>query len=332
MSATFRRFVALFLVAGVWSAGCASRVSIEPLTELPCDNAAGVLWAGPKGKDHRTPLSAWCRAVGPGIVQVTNVPPLEIANSGLTVLTWNQHENHGDLETLLRSYMVRSPLIALVQEVARTSKDVPMEIPHTIKVPGYIGPHVNTRREITAIAANLNLSLAYLPSMPNGARTQQDRGCAILSTLPISDVTGIELPWVAQRRIAVMATVAAIRNGVPWQLRVVSMHLDNRSGRSKQAAAAVDFLERQTPKLPILIGGDLNSWSGVEDVAVREINRVVPIVPECGDQPTFSFFLLALRLDHLFTTLPRSVRSGCSVENNRFGSDHYPMVLRLFTS
>jgi endonuclease/exonuclease/phosphatase family metal-dependent hydrolase len=311
---------------------CAGRkyVPIELLNSPPCYTASGVLWAGPKAPDHRARLSDWCRSVGPVIVQAPSVPSVDVATSGLTVVTWNQHGDYGDLERLLRSHVGKSAVVALVQEVTRASENVPLDVPPTVRVPGRIDSRPKVHRDIAAIARDLNLSLAYLPSMPNGSRTQEDRGCAILSTLAMSNVMGIELPWVSQRRVAVMATVNTTKNAMPWQLRVVNVHLDNRAQRSRQAAAIADFLEGQeSSELPTVIGGDLNAWYGVEDAAVREINHVVPRIRECGDQVTFRYLFLALRLDHFFTTLPKETPVNCFVAPDRFGSDHHPIVLSL---
>ena len=311
--------------------GCSTRshVPIEALAEAPCSSATGVVWAGPTARDHRSQLGAWCRSVGNLMISTPAVPPVDVSASGLVVLTWNQHVGHGDLHRLLRSYVDQSPVVALVQEVARESSSVPLEIPGDVRAPGRIGPAKQKPRDIASIARELNLSLVYLPSMPNGSRTREDRGCAILSTLPVSEVIGIELPWVSQRRVAVMATVTAIHNGVPLRLRVMSMHLDNRRRRSGQAAAVAKFLEQpQYSDSPIIIGADLNAWFGVADGSVEEIDRVVPRIRECGNLPTFRF--LGLRLDHLFTTLPKRDRVRCFVGHDRFGSDHYPIVLQLF--
>jgi endonuclease/exonuclease/phosphatase family metal-dependent hydrolase len=311
--------------------GCAARapVKIELLNEPPCKLASGIAWAGPIATEHRSHLSDWCRSVGSVLVQSPSFLPMtDVGKSGLVLLTWNKHEDYGDLEMLLRSFVGKWPVVALIQEVARTDESVPIDAPATVHVPGEIGPKQRSNRDIATIATDFNMSLAYLPSIPNGSRTKADRGCAILSTLPMSDVVGIELPWVSQRRVAVMATLMAMKNGKPWRLRILSVHLDNRPGRSEQAAAIADFLKRQpSSDLPLVIGGDLNSWFGIHDEAVRELERAAPRVQECGDRATFQ---LGLRLDHVFTTLPSQARVGCVVEDDRFGSDHYPIVLRLF--
>lgn len=327
-------FAAILIIATVWLSGCAARMrdSIGLLSAPPCNGASGVLWAGPEVPEYRALLSDWCRSVGPVVLNAPDVSPVDVATSGLIVLTWNQHEDYGDLERLLRS-LGGKPVVALIQEVARASESVPLDAPGTVRVPARIGPRQRIVRDITMIARDLNLSLAYLPSMPNGAKTQEDRGCAILSTLPMSDVVGIELPWVSQRRVAVMATVSAIKNGLPWRFRVINVHLDNRKGRSRQAAAIADFLTRQdSVNLHTIVGGDLNSWRGIDDSAVTKINNVVPRVRTCGGQATFHLSFLGLRLDHLFTNLPQETHVRCLVERDQFGSDHHPIVLHLFQS
>ena len=320
-----------FIFAAALLTGCAARthVSIDLLNDPPCQNASGLVWAGPKTPDHRAWLSNWCQSVGPALVRLPYLPQVDVATSGLIVLTWNKHEGYGDLKQLLRSLDRGWAVVALLQEVSRASDRVPRDAPLTMRVPGRIGPVKSD--DIFSVAEELNMSLVYVPSMPNGAGTHEDRGCAILSTLPIEDIVGIELPRVSQRRVAVMGTVSGTSKGRPWHLRVVSVHLDNRLQRAQQAAALAEFLIRQAPSdVPTLIGGDLNAWWGTEDRAAREIDRAVPLVSECGNEATFRFGLLPFRLDHLFTTLPRSARTKCFVAPDRFGSDHHPIVLHLF--
>src|SRR5438093_180351 len=77
-------------------------------------------------------------------------------------------------------------------------------------------------KELASIAGEFGSALVYVPSMRSGpAATREGRGSAILSTLPLSDPVGIELPWVAQRRVAVMATATALAGGAPRRLRFV---------------------------------------------------------------------------------------------------------------
>lgn len=230
----------------------------------------------------------------------------ELADTGLIVVTWNVHEGRGDIAALLESLGSAQPplaahVILLLQEV--------------------------TRHTIPAAAEPLGLFTAYVPSMPNGRkRTGDDRGCAILSTLPISDVSFQELPWVYQRRVAVMGRIDARMDGQPFTLRVVSAHLDNRPGRKRQAESLARWLQPYAADAAVVVGADLNTWFGVGEDTVRAMDAVVPRAIECGDRPTFRF---GRRLDYLFTTLSAPVRKGCDVLRDRFGSDHHPIVLRL---
>ncbi len=63
--------------------------------------------------------------------------------------------------------------------------------------------------QIEPIATALGLSLFYVPSMRNGgANSREDRGNAILSNLPLTDLAAYELPFERQRRVALAATIA----------------------------------------------------------------------------------------------------------------------------
>ena len=87
----------------------------------------------------------------------------------------------------------------------------------------------------------------YVPSMRNGEKTREDRGNAILSTLPLSDPVILELPHERQRRVAAGVRVEGVdADGEPFSLRFLSVHLENRSrfrafrrsfgrGRARQA-------------------------------------------------------------------------------------------------
>jgi endonuclease/exonuclease/phosphatase family metal-dependent hydrolase len=265
--------------------------------------------------------------------------PVDVSKDGLILATWNIHEGGGDLERFVE-YLRRprndpraSPaVVILLQEVARANESVPDEFPSTVRAPGRIRPDRAPSFDIAAVAHTLGMSLAYVPSMRNGRSIEsgrrEDRGSAILSTLPLADIVGIELPWVSQRRVAVMATVIARRDGAPWSLRVISVHLDNRPSRSIQAAALARFAKTLAhDDGPLVIGGDLNTWFGPAEAAVRQLDAVVPRITACGDRATVR---LGLRLDHLFTTLAPETMSRCEIAHEFFGSDHRPTALHLF--
>lgn len=307
----------------------------------PCEAAqrgsAAVDWFGPDDARQRARLSASCESVGPPVVSTPEQAeaPVDVAERGLAVVTWNVHGGGGDLQRFLdwlRDHTaargVDAPaVIVLLQEAFRGGDDVPADAPSDVKSPGTIRAKRAANSDIALFAAQTGMWLAYVPSMRNGVRAREDRGCAILSTLPLSEVAGIELPWVNQRRVAVMATITARLDAAPWRLRAISVHLDNRPGRSRQAAALAGLAAiYRFDASPILIGGDLNTWFGPREEAVRDLDAVIPRVRECGNGPTAA---LRLHLDYLFTTLGSDTRRGCEVVADTFGSDHHPTVLRL---
>jgi endonuclease/exonuclease/phosphatase family metal-dependent hydrolase len=341
-----RRKLFAFAVALCCTCGCAPgrRVALTTMEKAPCASARSVTWVGPSatdGTDDRRRLSAWCESVGPAVIieAASAGSVVDVSQSGLILVTWNIHEGGGDLERLVE-YLRRhrtdsdtSPaVVILLQEVARADERVPDELPSTVRAPGRIRPERAPSFDIAAVANNLDMSLAYVPSMRNGRGVEsgrrEDRGSAILSTLPLTDIIGIELPWVSQRRVAVMAKVVARRSGVPWSLRVISVHLDNRPSRSIQAAALARFA-KTLPQGdgPLVIGGDLNTWFGPAEPAVRELDAVVPRITACGNRTTFR---LGLRLDHLFSTLAPDTLRRCEIVHDFFGSDHRPTALHLF--
>jgi endonuclease/exonuclease/phosphatase family metal-dependent hydrolase len=185
------------------------------------------------------------------------------------------------------------------------------------------------------VAASLGLGVYYVPAMRNGAphETREDRGNAILSTLPLSDLTAIELPFERQRRVAIEATVhGTSTTGEAWTLRVTNVHLDNRApakrlwlfatiSRVRQARGLLDGMRATGAAV---LGGDLNSWGGFNDTAYRTIAERLPM--EVDDRRA-TFHGLA-RLDHLLFRLP----DGWTVETarlERYGSDHHPLLARI---
>jgi endonuclease/exonuclease/phosphatase family metal-dependent hydrolase len=331
-------------IALALASACAghSNALLTRLAEPPCAPARRqVEWVGPENHGDRVRLSAWCQSVGAAFLIDAAIPDpsRDVQRDGLVVGTWNIHEGGGDVERLLDFVRAESgdsdrdpDVVLLLQEVVRAAEDVPVDVPAGVRAPGRIRPDPAPSHDLAAIARRRGLALAYVPSMRNGGGTteseREDRGSAILSTLPLSDVTGIELPWVRQRRVAVMATITARRDERVWRWRVISVHFDNRPRRAGQAEALARFAATvKSDDLPLVIGGDLNTWFGVREDTVQQIDAVVPRIAECGRKPTFRF---GRRLDHLFTTIPPSSRRRCVVTASTFGSDHHPTLLYLF--
>jgi len=243
------------------------------------------------------------------------------------VITWNEHVGNGDLRALLRAFGSDPAVVVLLQEVWRYSKDVPFKAPPGVHPPEQIPSCLHD--DIAEIAKEFKMSLVYVPSMLNGEGTNEDRGNAILSSLPISGIMGIELPFKQQRRVAVMATITATMNGKPWQIGVVSLHLDTLLRRKRQAVSIAKFLS--TVNSAVIIGGDLNSLAGTLDPATRAIDHAIPRIDQCGKPKTFYWDGLGFLFDHLFTTLPKGTIRSCFV-GPLFKSDHKPVVIHLFRS
>ncbi|MEO8256583.1 MAG: endonuclease/exonuclease/phosphatase family protein [Acidobacteriota bacterium] len=325
---------------------CASGpvLALHRLERPSCAAGSGIEWVGPTEPAQRLRLAAWCESAGPAVIASPDDPdpPVDLAQTGLAVVSWNIHEGGGDVERLLarlRRVSSASPaagpaIVLLVQEAMRGGPLVPSTVPAAVSPPGRIAPPRARLADIVDAARQLGLWIAYVPSMRNGrgaaAADREDRGSAILSTLPLSEAVAIELPWVHQRRVAVMATVSARVGSAPWRARMVSVHLDNRPSRSRQAAALADFLRPYAADaVPLVLGGDLNTWLGAREATVSLLDAVVPRVKECGGRATFRF---GLHLDHILTTFPPGVRRGCEILADAFGSDHRPTVLRLLGS
>jgi endonuclease/exonuclease/phosphatase family metal-dependent hydrolase len=245
----------------------------------------------------------------------------------------------GDIDGLL-DRLGDVPIVLLLQEVYRSGVAVP-PIGNGAHVPGRIAPlpPSGVRRSIADVAARRGLSLVYVPSMRNGRRGSnaeaEDRGNAILSTLPLLDPSAIELPFEHQRRVAVAASVQVAGGaGRPSAIRVVSVHLDTRSswrrgaflwfGRMRQAGALAGALHGGAPTI---LGGDFNSWLGELEPDVRRTRRLFPQTPVANAHVTFPVFgRLGFHLDHLFFSLPNGWRGEVSRLDERWGSDHYPIV------
>jgi endonuclease/exonuclease/phosphatase family metal-dependent hydrolase len=229
----------------------------------------------------------------------------------------------------------------LLQEVYRSGSVVPSTVDRDYAFAGRLGGDSDGRhqREIEEVGRLLGLAVYYVPSMRNGDRaSNEDRGNAILSNLPLSDLQAIELPFERQRRVAIAATVhGRTSSGSPWHVRVVSAHLDNLGsakrawigseyGRARQARGLAALLRDDQPTI---LGGDFNTWFGFFDQAYRETEREFPETRVSDRRPTFRGLL---RLDHVFYRLPHEWRLEIRRGESRFGSDHYPLVGSLHFS
>ena len=297
----------------------------------PCRaEAAGgesVRWVSPDDAVTRRLLASWCDTVGPAGFHRRTGP----AHTGATVVvTWNVHAGAGDVRALLaqvrdgeRAAGRPDPnLILLLQEAIRLGA-APSRLPEGSSIPRRIAGPRAAVADILEVARLEDLNAVFIPSMRNGREGSndregrpEDRGNAILATMPISDVAAIELPFAAQRRVAVSASI-----GDPSPvLRVVSVHLDTFGGHGRQASALLDALVSLGSSGPLLIAGDFNSAmrpGAVVRSSGLELRRVA-----CAGV-THKLF----QLDHVLTSGVEGV-SDC-VRLPRFGSDHTPLRFTL---
>jgi endonuclease/exonuclease/phosphatase family metal-dependent hydrolase len=252
----------------------------------------------------------------------------------ITIVSWNTAVGEADVVRFVRT-LPAGPLVLLLQEVYRGGSEVPSALPASFAFAGHLGGAAAgpNCREIEDVAASLGLNVYYVPSMRNGGpASDEDRGNAILSNLPLTDLRAVELPFERQRRVAIAATIAGrTMSGIPWHVRVVSAHLDNMStvrrawigaeyGRARQARELAALFQDAEPTI---LAGDFNTWFGFTDRAYAEIARAFPQTTVLDRRATFRGLL---RLDHVFFRLQPGWRAEFRRAESRFGSDHYPLV------
>ena len=325
----FRTELALLATLAVTSTACAP-VHMRPMAAPSSCRApmqgVSMSWLEPADEDDRQALGRWCDPVG-GVAQHVPAdlsPP--ITPRPVIVATWNTGVGHGRIASFvgeLRNTHVDSDLILLIQEAYRAGY-----APDACAADSRRAKRIRANadgEEIRIAAAALSMHAVYVPSMRNGIdcaeEPREDRGNAILSTLPLSDIAAIELPYAQQRRVAVAATV---RIG-HFALRVASVHLDTLWGHRRQAEGLVTALDQLAPTDGLIVAGDLNE---VRRGGVAKLRKHLTET-DCGHLPTHDF--PALRLDHMFT---RGVAPPipCVTADSSYGSDHWALIAGpLFT-
>jgi endonuclease/exonuclease/phosphatase family metal-dependent hydrolase len=314
----------------IWTPTCVAASSVP------------VRWVHAGSADERAAHDRWCAGVGlPARIEGTRQP--EVHTGSFAVVSWNTHIGGGDIDTFvadLRSGRLTgapvSDFVLLLQEVYRAGGDVPslagVAWAATQRVVGIDRERVEALRA----AERLGLSAFYVPSMRNGSpeATKEDRGNAILSTRPLTDLTAIELPLEHQRRVALAATVNFDGSGGATSVRVICTHFTNmvmhhlwilsESGRLRQARALAQHLP---PEGPLIVGGDLNSWFGYRDAAYRQLAETLKPADVEDRRATFG----PMRLDHLLFRVPEGWRTQLRRADSKYGSDHYPLVGMITT-
>lgn len=357
-------------IASLALAGCMPSYSMTHALApgRTCPGSDGRTWYFPEGAADNVRLEDWCVTVGPPIVRLQPIgafPDLE-PGADLTTWSWNVAAGGGDMRRFLAEEAalqcagpasVLGPgathFALLVQEAFRQSADVPESAdPGLIPRAAVEEMRPGDRPDIVDIAEECGLSVAYVAASRNGDAAaggeREDRGVAILSTLPLSDPWFMELPYEAARRVAVGATV---REGSGHGLRLVNVHLTSappparllatgNGSRLRQGLAVADALRQVeaagsepgaagdfTPST--LLAGDFNTWSDSETTLLR-LRDLFPDSPQPLDRPTRGAFptdhVLFRQGDGDAATI--STSSYARVEE-RFHSDHYPVRVRV---
>ena len=322
-------------------------------------------WSRLDDSRDRSFQDAWCVGVGPALVWTAPEPVGEevVAAAGsaisegresivtseepvldsLLIVAYNAHIGAGDLDDLvgdIRSGVLTGEPVAhfvlLLQEVYREDLGVPEDDDLPSETPSGSRTAEQDRTPILDWAQALGLNLVYVPSMRNGVgfSTPEDRGNAIMSTLPLHEARALELPAGIQRRVTVVADVRGrTTEGNPWTLAVASAHLDNASissplaslgsVRARQASGLVRMLPAEGP---VLVGGDFNTWLGQqEERAYRIMRDDFPYPRAHQTAPTANRLGAGRIIDWLFFRGPAGWSFDDARAGHTYGSDHYPV-------
>ena len=360
--------MAALTCAGLASCMPSYDMELGRAVDRACPDLEAHAWYIPVGEKDNERLERWCVTVGPEVVRERPMAahaPLQ-PGEDLTVLSWNVAAGGGDaLEFLRREAGIRCagreselapgavPFVLLVQEAFRRSPEIP-EAGDDRVIPRAVveADRPGGRPDILEVAERCGLSLVYVAAARNGpsrpGETREDRGVAILSTLPLRDVQFMELPFEAARRVAV---AAVIRNGSGASLRVVTVHLTSAAppartvvtgngSRLRQSLGLIDALQLACDPdgaefacdegdMSTLLGGDLNTWSTSETslIHLRDWFSDSPpplAVPTRGEFPT----------DHILFRqgpgrAPRLLDATYERLGERYHSDHHGIRARL---
>jgi endonuclease/exonuclease/phosphatase family metal-dependent hydrolase len=299
---------------------------------------SSVIWLPNPAVADRSEQARWERAVGPPVL--LQAPPSAAPEAeSLVIVTWNVHATHGrlfDFVAQLKSGQLTGRPVEhfalLLQEAVRVRQLPPPPFAEGMKKASRIDGTDPNLPDIVETAEALKLSIAYVPSMRNGSE-REDRGNAILSTLPLEQVHAFELPFRRQRRVGVAATITVSDAGVKRPLRLVNVHLDTTEGRDRlyvlgnprptQARATIDYVGAiDTPAPLAVIGGDFNTFLPFEDAANDTRRTWSRNQGREDDTRTRGL----VRLDYLFFRLEAELCGSTRRAAATFGSDHYPVI------
>jgi endonuclease/exonuclease/phosphatase family metal-dependent hydrolase len=291
-----------------------------------------VLWLAPDDSRERGRLDAWCAGVGAPANRelISTTTPEPVGVQDITFVSWNVHVGSGDIRAFVNDLRkgvhtdgrpVRH-FVLMLQEAVRT-QDVPAL---GAGARGALRIAAHSPIDIVNVSNDLDVqSLIYVPSMRNGSsenEPREDRGSAILATLPLSDPVAIELPGERQRRVVIVAKAGPVS--------VAVVHLDALGGARRlrlfwtpwMRDVQIRSMASALPAGPLVVGADLNTWHGRDEMAARALRKMFAATPLSIDRHG-----LGLRvLDYMFFRAGPNRRAHYRQLANRYGSDHRPLV------
>jgi hypothetical protein len=307
--------------------------AVAPIATGSC-RSSNVRWLAPDEGRERARLSKWCAGVGEAAsILHVGVGDAVIADmSDVVFVSWNVHVGSGDIKAFVADLRAgvhtdgrRFPhYVLLLQEAVRTS-DVPPFAPEAAGAKR-ISPHDPVPPiDIVRVSNDLGASLIYVPSMRNGSSAKdpaEDRGSAIVSTIPMQAPMAIELSGERQRRVVISAQIGTFS--------VAVLHLDALGGSRRLRLFWTPWMRdvqvRTTasalPNGPLVVGADLNTWHGRDELAARRLAELFRTTPVSVDRHG-----LGLRvLDYMFFRTGTNQRARYRQLARKYGSDHRPLV------
>ena len=318
-----------------------------------------IVWKNQASEEDYNNLLLWCQAVGSPVFFKPSKTEKKLSIDRLTLVSWNVHVGSGDLDQFINNLQnghltdgepVEHFLI-LLQEAYRQDSSVPVNLPPYVNAGNNI--HVTTpkglRTDIISVARQHGLGLFYVPSMRNGRQENtnvpEDRGNAILSTIPISHPMAVELPLERQRRTTIAANIAGItKTGKSWKIQLINVHLENRTNglmffrgfsiaRLNQITALLKILPEE--KIAVM-AGDFNTWfRETREPTIKHVenffNRLGIVSKRDSPKiPRKRYPLFPDRLvDYLFFRIPKNWYTEKYYVNDYYGSDHYPLITKI---
>ena len=324
----------MFFISALVSCACVrwSPVALAPTPAGSC-REENLQWIGPEDPDERARLDAWCAGVaGPARIIRNGTDRISAASiSDVAFVSWNVHVGSGRIRTFVDDLRAGTltdgrrfvHYVLLLQEAVRT--EGVRALSANAAGAKRIAPHdADPPIDIVRVTRDLGMSLIYVPSMRNGDADgpAEDRGSAIVSTLPLTDPVAIELPGERQRRVVITARTGSFS--------VAVVHLDALGAarrlrafwtpwmRARQVRSMISAL----PSGPLVVGADLNTWHGRDEMAARALRDVFRETPL-----TIERHGLGLRvLDYMFFRAEPGRRAHYRQIANKYGSDHRPLI------